>query len=291
MTRIAMFAATALMPLALCAQETIILRDGTQFTGSMTSATSNTVLFRDDRGVSHRFDINQIDSLQFSNGGYNSRSNNNYPNNNNYPTNNGNFGNAPDNRAYPQNGQFGNSDPSGRGYNNQGSRRSMTLPAGSEISVRTNENIDSASSNDNRFYTAVVSRDVVDDRGSVVIPRGSDAQLIVRRLSGNNLALDLQSVSVNGQRFNVDTANVTAQGTSRDGLGENKRTAEYAGGGALLGTLLGAIAGGGKGAAIGALAGGAAGVGAQVLTRGGQVKVPAESELSFRLDSPMTLRY
>ena len=36
------------------------------------------------------------------------------------------------------------------------------------------------------------------------------------------------------------------------GIGKNKRTAEYVGGGAVLGTLLGAIAGGGKGAAIGA---------------------------------------
>src|SRR5207244_7207406 len=36
-----------------------------------------------------------------------------------------------------------------------------------------------------------------------------------------------------------------------EGLGKNKRTAEMVGGGAVLGTLIGAIAGGGKGAAIG----------------------------------------
>jgi len=61
------------------------------------------------------------------------------------------------------------------------------------------------------------------------------------------------------------------------------------GGGALLGTLLGAIAGGGKGAAIGLLAGAAAGGTAQVLTKGREVRVPAETVLTFRLDQPLNL--
>jgi hypothetical protein len=67
----------------------------------------------------------------------------------------------------------------------------------------------------------------------------------------------------------------------KDGIGKNKRTAEYIGGGAVLGTIIGAIAGGKKGAAIGAVAGAGAGVGAQVLTRGKKVNVPAESLLSL----------
>jgi outer membrane lipoprotein SlyB len=62
------------------------------------------------------------------------------------------------------------------------------------------------------------------------------------------------------------------------------------GGGAALGTLLGAIAGGGKGAAIGAVAGAAAGTGVQVLTKGEEIRVPAETVLNFRLDEPLQLR-
>ena len=58
----------------------------------------------------------------------------------------------------------------------------------------------------------------------------------------------------------------------------------------MLGTLVGAIAGGGKGAAIGAVAGAAAGGTAQVLTRGKEVKVPAETVLHFKLDQPLTLQ-
>jgi outer membrane lipoprotein SlyB len=74
------------------------------------------------------------------------------------------------------------------------------------------------------------------------------------------------------------------------GIGANKRTAEMTGGGALLGTVIGAVAGGGKGAAIGALAGAGAGATAQVLTRGKEVKVPAESMLTFKLDQPLILQ-
>ena len=58
----------------------------------------------------------------------------------------------------------------------------------------------------------------------------------------------------------------------------------------MLGTLLGAIAGGGKGAAIGAIAGAAAGGGAQVLTKGHEIRVPAETVLNFRLEEPLHLR-
>jgi hypothetical protein len=70
----------------------------------------------------------------------------------------------------------------------------------------------------------------------------------------------------------------------------NKRTATMVGGGALAGAIIGAIAGGGKGAAIGAAVGGAAGAGAQVLTRGKEVKVPAETVLTFQLDSDLQLQ-
>ena len=92
---------------------------------------------------------------------------------------------------------------------------------------------------------------------------------------------------LNGRNYLVSTADVSKKGNS--GIGKNKRTAEMVGGGAALGTLLGAIAGGGKGAVIGAIAGAAAGGTAQVLTKGKEVKVPAETVLKFKLDQPVTL--
>jgi outer membrane lipoprotein SlyB len=74
------------------------------------------------------------------------------------------------------------------------------------------------------------------------------------------------------------------------GVGANQKTAIMVGGGAALGTLIGAMVGGGKGAAIGAAIGAGAGVGTEVLTKGKQVRVPAETLLSFRLDQDLRLQ-
>ena len=98
-----------------------------------------------------------------------------------------------------------------------------------------------------------------------------------------------QSVTVNGQRYAVSAGANSLTSGQRDGLGKNRRTAEFMGGGALLGAMVGAIAGGGKGAAIGAAAGAGPGAGTQVLTRGNSVRVPAESLLTFRLDQPLQM--
>ncbi len=165
-----------------------------------------------------------------------------------------------------------------------------TIPSGTQISVRTDEaiNADADNTATSRSYPAKVSEDVMDREGNVLIPRGSPAQLAAMR-DGDNLSLDLRSVTVHGRRYVVESGDVSAGG--KEGVGKNKRTGKYVGGGAVAGTIIGAIAGGGKGAAIGALAGGAAGAGAQTLTRGKKLNVPAESTLKFRLEQPLILHH
>ena len=164
-------------------------------------------------------------------------------------------------------------------------RRSTGLiDAGTTINVRTTEGINTNNA-DGRVFHGAIDQDVFDRNRNIVIPRGSDAELIARRVSNNELALDLESITVNGQRFGVESTE--AEVNSSAGFGANKRTGEYLGGGALLGAIIGAIAGGGKGAAIGAGAGAAAGAGAQVLTKGSRIEVPAESLVTFNLTSPL----
>jgi hypothetical protein len=161
------------------------------------------------------------------------------------------------------------------------------VPAGTNVAIRTNESID-ARNNDGRIYGAWISRDVLDQRGNVAIPQGSTAELVFRAMSDRDLILDLESITVNGERFGVSVDPAIAEAVDRrEGVGANERTAKYVGGGALLGTILGAIAGGGKGAAIGAAAGAGAGATGQILTRGRRVRIPAESEITFRLDEPL----
>lgn len=158
-----------------------------------------------------------------------------------------------------------------------------TIPAGTIMQVRTNQTIDSTSAGPGHVFTGLVAHDVTNPTGRVVIPGGSPAELVVRNVSKHQMALDLQAILIAGTRYQVLSDSATFQGANKSGLGANKRTAKFVGGGALGGSVIGAIAGGGAGAAIGAIAGGAGGATAQVLTRGKSVQIPAESLITFRL--------
>jgi hypothetical protein len=160
------------------------------------------------------------------------------------------------------------------------------IDAGTTITVRTNEEID-ASDSDGQVFTGIVEKDVIGKNRKVVIPKRSDVELTVKRLSDNEVALDLDAVTVNGRRYAIETEENILDSDRKEGIGKNERTGKYVGGGAILGAIIGGIAGGGKGAAIGAGAGAAAGAGTQVLTRGEHVKVPSETLLTFRLAQPL----
>ncbi len=169
------------------------------------------------------------------------------------------------------------------------------VPARSTLVVRNNVVIDSKVATPGQTYSGVVVRNVLDGRGRVVIPHGAPATLVVRsatdqgKVQGQSeLALDIESVVIAGRRYRVETADLVEKG--RAGVGANKRTAGFIGGGTVLGTLLGAVAGGGRGAAIGAVSGAAAGTATQAVTRGKGVRVPAETLMTFRLEAPIRVR-
>jgi hypothetical protein len=159
-------------------------------------------------------------------------------------------------------------------------QNNQTIPSGTEIKVRTDVAIPAKPPADTR-YTASVSQDVKDSSGNILIPRGSRARLVaVPSSDGKDTNLDLRSVNINGQSYLMEAA---GKGSGAPGgLGANKRTGMYVGGGAAVGAVLGALLGGGKGAAVGAILGGGAGAGTQVLTGKGK-DLPAETELSYKL--------
>jgi hypothetical protein len=172
----------------------------------------------------------------------------------------------------------------------------LVIPSGSQIVVRTDVAIDSATDNGQQFYPAQIEQDVMDGNGNVAIAAGTGAQLQILNSATSNtggsaqsgpLMLDLYSVNVNGKQYRVDTSSVTDN--AKTGIGMNRTTGEYAGGGGALGALLGAAFGGGKGAGIGALVGAGGGVLAQGLTHGKQVKIPAETTLTFQLVQTLVL--
>lgn len=172
--------------------------------------------------------------------------------------------------------------------------RTSQLPVGTEISVRNEETIDSSKAAQDQIFQAEVTNNVLDAMGNVVIPAGANAQIIIRsaqkggKIRGaSDLVLDLASVSVDGRQYSLSTEDLAEKG--RNGVGINRRTGEFTGGGAAIGAIIGAIAGGGKGAAIGAGSGAGAGALTQILTKG-TIKVPVESVLTFKLDRPLSVR-
>jgi hypothetical protein len=172
--------------------------------------------------------------------------------------------------------------------------KTYELAAGTEIPVRNEETIDSGKSAESQTFPAEVTRDILDSAGDVVIPRGSNAQIVIRSASkggrfrgASDLVMDLASVSIDGRQYRLTTTDLAERG--RSGVGANRRTGEFAGGGAAIGAIIGAIAGGGKGAAIGAGSGAGAGALSQVLTKG-TIKVPVETVLTFKLDQPLRVR-
>jgi hypothetical protein len=130
----------------------------------------------------------------------------------------------------------------------------------------------------------VIDSDVFDRDGNMMIPRGSDAELIVRRVGRDEVAVDLDSITVRGHRYGVAATETEAEASHDSNRGH---VGAYTGGGAILGTILGAVAGGGKGAAIGAVAGAGAGLAAGLSTHGRSLNVPVESLLTFRLEQPI----
>jgi hypothetical protein len=125
------------------------------------------------------------------------------------------------------------------------------LEPGMTISVRTSDAIDT-SRTDYRVYTGIVDQDVRGDNGRLAIPRGSTAELIVRTGRDGDLVLDLESVSVRGERYalQVDPKHID----SNEGL---------------VGAIVGAIKGG--------------------EARGRFVRIPRDTVLDFRLERPLNV--
>lgn len=166
----------------------------------------------------------------------------------------------------------------------------VVIPAGTALSVRLNQAIGSKSSQVGTAFTGSVSVPVTVD-GKTVIPVGTDVTGVVadakkagRFKGGAVLALQINSITVKGHQYNIET-----EAFGQTSTGKGKRTTGAVVGGTGVGAAIGGLAGGGKGAAIGALAGAAAGT-AGAATGNRDIQLPAESLLTFRLTQPLTLK-
>ncbi len=167
---------------------------------------------------------------------------------------------------------------------------SVTIPAGDRLSVRTVDAIDSGRVSEGQTLRASLESPLTAD-GRVIVPAGAPVTLEVGSVKGasrvkgqSELSLRATSVQYNGRSFPITSSVYSDEGKAR-----GKNTALKTGLGAAAGALIGGLAGGGKGAGIGAAAGGGAGFGYNAMTHGQQVKIPAETVLSFRLENSLTV--
>jgi hypothetical protein len=166
----------------------------------------------------------------------------------------------------------------------------ITLPVGTPITVRTSTEIDTDRNRVGDAFDASLDQPLVYGNQTVA-PRGTTVKGRIAyakesgKISGQaQLVLELTEMFINGRTYFLRTADYTEVGSNRA-----NRTAATVGGTAALGAIVGAIAGGGTGAAVGAASGAAVGTGVQVMTKGQTLRIPAETIIEFRLQSPMTL--
>ena len=164
----------------------------------------------------------------------------------------------------------------------------ITLPAGTEIAVRTIDRIDSKRADLNHEYAGNLDDPIMVD-GVEVVPVNANAFLKVTEAKGPSLthratmSTCLVAVTINGQKVKVETGGVDSTAGS-----QAKRTLTGTAVGAGTGAAIGAAAGGGSGAAVGAGAGAAAGAVAGKLTGKG-VEIAPETRFTYRLSQPVTI--
>jgi hypothetical protein len=264
---------------------TVTLRDGTTFSGNVTKSDATAITLQSSSGEARTYPMTQVSGVQY---GETPAAPVNMPPQNAYPPAPRPLARTP---PPPVNTPYERTVPAPV-------RRvevTRTIPSGATVQIRNNEAINSETADPGQTFSGVVARDVIDTDGNVAIPKGSNATLVIKDVSGqgkmqgrSELVLDVGSVSVAGRTYRLETTDLVERG--KEGVGTNKRTAIFAGGGSALGGLIGALAGGGKGAAIGALSGAAAGTATQAITRGKGVRVPSETILNFTLEAPVRIR-
>jgi hypothetical protein len=166
----------------------------------------------------------------------------------------------------------------------------VTVPAGQPVLIRMIDPVNSRRNQVGDVFRASLEADLavnnilVARRGSDVFVRLAYAKEAHGLSGSSELQLELTRIMIDGREFPVVSGEYSVKGRGRGG-----DTARKVGGGAVVGAIIGGVAGGGAGAAIGAGVGGAAGAGAEVLSRGHEVRVPSETLLEFRLDQPVTV--
>jgi hypothetical protein len=169
--------------------------------------------------------------------------------------------------------------------------RVFTIREGTAITISTAKTLTTKLDRNGDRFTASLASPIIDGDW-VIAKRGAlvEGEIVNSdpggRVEGRAvLKVKLRSLQLaDGRKVSLTTNSYTKEAKST-----KKKDAAKVGIGAGLGAIIGGIAGGGKGAAIGAAAGGGAGGGVVLATRGDPAEILSESQLTFRLQEPITV--
>lgn len=163
----------------------------------------------------------------------------------------------------------------------------LTAPAGAKVTVVVTQQLSAKNNNVGDPFTGELAAPLTTSSGKTVFPKGSPVQGTVTAAKGRgkfkgegNLAI--QVTSIRGHA-------VTTSDYLKQEKGKGKRSTAMIAGGGGGGALIGGLAGGGKGALIGGLVGAGAGTAVAATTGNKDIVIPAESVVSFTLQSPVSI--
>ena len=159
----------------------------------------------------------------------------------------------------------------------------LVVPAGTPFMVRMYEGVDTVRHKEGHRWTAVLEANLNVD-GKTVAPRGSVVYGVISqaksagRIAGkSSLTLRPASILIGSDMYDIVAGEITAVAESGSGRNTAGRTAR--------GAVVGGLIGGSDGAKTGAKVG----LGASLLTKDGQIQVPAGTLLEFPLAQPLSL--
>lgn len=140
------------------------------------------------------------------------------------------------------------------------------IPIGTSIVVRSLDTVKTARAFRTTVYEGNVASDIVNQSGSVLVPKGSPVEMVVRSIpylgpggvGMTDLALDLRAITINGKRYRVETSATEKPGAG--GLRVNEHAAKPVGSEET-----------------------------RILTAGRRIDVPRDTLLEFQTDEPIQL--
>ena len=169
---------------------------------------------------------------------------------------------------------------------------SVSIPAGTTLTIRIDQRISVKTSRAGDTFTGEVVDPVLADDNSVLVPKGALVGGVVdvahRRghFKGRSLLeLRLTSLTLNGTQYPLTTRDL-----ARSKKGKGRRSTALIAGGSGLGMLVGGVASGGVGLVVGGLVGGGAGTAAAGLTGNRDIDIPAEAIVRFKLADDLVVQ-